>query len=84
VKNALQRSKIFDSLEAGWKSAAKLHFGATVGIELPQGLSGEGRMSRFGLSPAWRNVAIFGALDEIRHNQIGLYFAHEFVSRDAQ
>ncbi len=83
VKNALQRSKIFDSLEPGWKSAAKLHFGATVGIEY-QGVSGEGRMARFGLSPAWRNVGIFGALDEIRHNQIGLYFAHEFVQRDPQ
>lgn len=83
VKNALQRSKIFDSLEPGWKSAAKLHFGAASGIEY-QGVSGEARMGRFGLSPAWRNVAIFGALDEIRHNQISLYFAHEFIAKDPQ
>src|SRR5260370_2121127 len=41
-------------------------------------------MARFGLSPAWRNMAVFGALDEIRHTQMDLYLAHEFIARDPQ
>ncbi len=44
----------------------------------------EQRMGRFGLSPAWRNMAVFGALDEIRHTQMDLYLAHEFIAKDPQ
>ncbi len=29
-------------------------------------------------------MAVFGALDEIRHTQMDLYLAHEFVGRDPQ
>src|SRR5439155_1123038 len=41
-------------------------------------------MVRCGLSPAWRNMAVFGALDEIRHTQMDLYLAHEFIAKDPQ
>ena len=41
-------------------------------------------MARFGLTGGWRNMATFGALDELRHTQISLYFAHEFVAKDPQ
>jgi len=83
VKAALQRSNIFESLDEGWKSTAKAHFGA---ISLSEYLAvlAEQRMGRFGLSPAWRNMSVFGALDEIRHTQMDLYLAHEFVARDSQ
>ena len=83
VKAALQRSNIFESLDEGWKSTAKVHFGAVSLIEYLAVLA-EQRMGRFGLSPAWRNMAVFGALDEIRHTQMDLYLAHEFVARDPQ
>jgi toluene monooxygenase system protein A len=83
VKAALQRSNTFDSLPEGWKSATKMHFGGTALLEYA-GLLGELRMARFGLSPAWRNMAVFGSLDEIRHTQITLFFGHEFVGRDPQ
>lgn len=83
VKAALQRSKVFDDLDEGWKSTAKAHFGATSLIEYI-GMIGELRMARFGLNGGWRNMAVMGALDEIRHAQISLAFAHEFVPKDPQ
>ncbi|HEX3426988.1 MAG TPA: toluene monooxygenase [Acidimicrobiales bacterium] len=83
VKAALQRSQAFDNLAEGWKSNAKAHFGAVVAVEYAAVIA-ESRMARFGLTSAWRNMAVFGALDEMRHTQICLYFAHEFVSKDPQ
>jgi toluene monooxygenase system protein A len=83
VKAALQRSKAFDSLDEGWKSATKMHFGGVTLVEAAA-IYGEAKMARFGLSPAWRNMAVFGMLDETRHTQITLFFAHEFVSKDPQ
>jgi toluene monooxygenase system protein A len=83
VKAALHRSKIGESLDEGWKSSAKLHYGSTALAEYLGALA-ELRMARFGLAPRWRNMAVLGALDEIRHTQIALFFAHEFVAKDAQ
>ena len=83
VKSALQRSKVFDSLDEGWKSNAKIHYGAVSLIEALAVLS-ELKMARFGLAGAWRNMAVLGALDEIRHTQLSLGFAHEFVGKDPQ
>src|ERR1700676_4581742 len=83
VKSALQRSNIFQSLDEGWKSTAKEHFGAVSLIEYLAVLS-EQRMARFGLSPAWRNMAVYGTLDEIRHTQMDLFLAHEFIEKDPQ
>jgi toluene monooxygenase system protein A len=81
VKAALQRSTLFDNIEDGWKSCAKLHFGGVSLAEYTAFLA-EARMARFGLSGAWRNMAVLGALDEIRHCQLSLSFAHELVSKD--
>jgi toluene monooxygenase system protein A len=83
VKAAIQRSNTFASLDEGWKSSTKMHYG---GVALAESIGefGELRMARFGLSSAWRNMAVFGVLDEIRHAQITLFCAHEFVSKDAQ
>jgi len=83
VKAALQRSNAGSSLDEGWRSNAKFHYGATALAEY-MGALGELRMARFGLAPRWRNMAVLGALDEIRHTQIALYFAHEFVAKDPQ
>ncbi|WP_260479168.1 hypothetical protein [Kibdelosporangium aridum] len=69
VRAALQRSNAFDTLSEGRKSATKMHFGGVALVEYA-GLLGELRMARFGLSPRWRNMAVFGSLDEIRHTQI--------------
>src|SRR5262245_43788611 len=83
VKAALQRSSIASSLDEGWKSSAKFHYGATALAEYIAAIA-ELRMARFGLAPRWRNMAVLGTLDEIRHTQTALYFAHEFVVKDPQ
>jgi toluene monooxygenase system protein A len=75
VKNAIARSKLFDNLDPGWKSAILAHYGA---ITMPEYLAslGEARMGRFGRAAAWRNTATFGTLDEVRHGQIQAFFPH--------
>jgi toluene monooxygenase system protein A len=83
VKAALRKSRMFDELDEGWKSVAKQHFGAVAIIEYLAAIA-EMRMARFGLSPAWRNMAVYGALDEIRHTQLSLAFPHELVEKDPQ
>jgi len=83
VKAALQRSTIFNSLDEGWKTCAKVHFGGVSLVEY-LGVIAEARVARFGLAGAWRNMAVLGALDEIRHCQLSLFSAHEFISKDPQ
>ena len=83
MKAVLQKSRVFDQLDEGWKSVAKEHFG-TVALVEDLAAYAELRMARFGLSPAWRNMAIFGALDETRHTQISLFFPHGLVGKDPQ
>jgi toluene monooxygenase system protein A len=83
VKAALQRSKVWDSLTEGWKSATKMHFGGTAASEYAAVLA-ELKMARFGLAGSWRNMAVFGQLDELRHASITTFFGHEFVSQDPQ
>ena len=83
VKAALQRSSTFEHLDEGWKSATKMHFGGVALVEYAAVLA-ELKMARFGLNGAWRNMATFGQLDELRHAQITTFFGHEFVGKDAQ
>jgi toluene monooxygenase system protein A len=83
VKAALGRTEAFPQLAEGWKTIAKAHFGAVALVEY-MGMLGELRMARFGLSPAWRNTATLGALDEIRHTQLQLSVAHQLLARDPQ
>src|ERR1044072_5101278 len=83
VKAALQRSATFEHLDEGWKSATKMHFGGVALVEYAAVLA-ELKMDRFGLSGAWRNMATFGQLDELRHAQITTFFGHEFVGKDPQ
>lgn len=40
---------------------------------------GELRMARFGKSGEWRNLATFGAMDEIRHGQVQFLLAHDQI-----
>jgi toluene monooxygenase system protein A len=83
VKGALQRSRVWDGLTEGWKSATKMHFGGAAVAEYAA-VFAELKMARFGLAGAWRNMAVFGALDELRHAAITTFFGHEFISRDPQ
>src|SRR5262249_15325977 len=43
---------------------------------------GEARMGRFGRAAAWRNMALFGTLDETRHGQLQFSFPHALLNRE--
>lgn len=83
VRSALARSKIFENLDPGWKAAIVAHYGA---IAMPEYLAtlGEARMGRFGRAAAWRNMALFGTLDEIRHAQIQFSFSHALLNKESR
>src|SRR6204780_3431132 len=78
VKAALQRSATWEGLDEGWKSATKMHYGG-VSLSEYAAVLAELKMARFGLNGAWRNMAVFGALDELRHASITTFFGHEFI-----
>ncbi|MBS4730366.1 aromatic/alkene/methane monooxygenase hydroxylase/oxygenase subunit alpha [Mycobacterium sp. SM1] len=81
VNAAIARSKVFEQLDPGWKSAIIAHYGA---IAVPEYLAsiGESRMGRFGRAAAWRNMALYGTLDEMRHGQIQLYIPYGLLGRE--
>ena len=81
VKAALSRSNFFKNASPHWKALLALHFSAVCWAEF-HSASAFGRMTRFGRSPGLRNMATFGTLDEIRHGQIQIYFAYEFLRHD--
>jgi len=81
VNAALARSKLFERLDAGWRSAIVAHYGAVVMAEHLASMA-EARMGRFGRAAAWRNMAMFGALDEMRHTQVQAHFAHGLLDRE--
>lgn len=81
VRSAIARSKLFENLDPGWKAAIVAHYGA---IAMPEYLAaiGEARMGRFGRAAAWRNMALYGTLDEVRHGQIQFSFPHELLKKE--
>lgn len=81
VNAVVGRSKIFESLDPGWKSAIIAHYGAIAVPEYTAGI-GESRMGRFGRAAAWRNMALYGTLDETRHGQIQTYFPYGLLAKE--
>ena len=81
VNEAIASSRLFDELDPGWKGAILAHYGA---IAIPEYLAaiGESRMGRFGRAAAWRNMATFGMLDEVRHGQIQVAFPYTVLDRE--
>ena len=62
VKAALERSRIFENADPGWKSVMKAHYGAIARGEYAAA-SAEARMMRFSRAPGMRNMATLGCLD---------------------
>jgi toluene monooxygenase system protein A len=83
VREAVGHVEDFERLDPGWISALKLH-AATLPLAEFAAVVGNLRSARFGRASAWRTMATFGALDELRHTQIPLLVAHELVRWDAQ
>ncbi|MFI0928459.1 YHS domain-containing protein [Streptomyces sp. NPDC021012] len=81
VNQVAARSHVYERLDPGWRAAVLAHYGVTPLSEY-LGAIAEGRMARFGRSAAWRNMAVFGTLDEIRHAQIQAYFAYSLLGRE--
>lgn len=81
VNSVVNRSKLYESLDPGWKSAILAHYGAIAVPEYTASL-GESRMARFGRAAAWRNMASYGCLDETRHGQIQTYFPYTLLSKE--
>jgi len=83
VKEAFKRARGFDRLDPGHQAAAMLHMGAVAMIE-QMAVHMEGRFARFAPSPRWRNIAVYGMLDEIRHAQLNLSFSHDLLKQAPQ
>lgn len=81
INSAVGRTTLFEKLDPGWKSSIVAHYGA---IALPEYLAslGESRMGRFRRAAAWRNMATYGTLDEMRHGQIQTYFPHTLLDKE--
>ncbi|MFI5298130.1 MAG: toluene monooxygenase [Polyangiales bacterium] len=72
-----------ERLPIGWRNALKLHL-ATLPLAEFAAVIGNLRGARFGRTASWRTASTFGALDELRHTQIPLLVASEWVRSDAQ
>jgi toluene monooxygenase system protein A len=83
VKAALERSRIFENADPGWKSVMKAHYGAIARGEYAAA-SAEARMMRFSKAPGMRNMSTLGCMDEIRHGQMQLYFPTSTWRRTAR
>lgn len=83
VRDAVGKLEDFQTQPPEWLSALKMH-SATLALAEFAAVIGNLRGARFGRDSAWRTMATFGALDELRHTQIPLQIMHELVKWDAQ
>ncbi|MBL8473605.1 MAG: YHS domain-containing protein [Rhodocyclaceae bacterium] len=83
VADALGRAAERERLAPEWNSGLKLH-AALLPLAEFAAVVGNLRAVRFGRDSAWRSMALFGALDELRHTQIPLRLMHPYLAADAQ
>ncbi|MDG5481956.1 isoprene monooxygenase oxygenase subunit alpha [Mycolicibacterium gadium] len=81
VSNALVRAGIYEKLDPAHVAASHLHMGGTCMVE-QMAVTMQSRFCRFAPSPAWRNLGVFGMLDETRHAQLDLRFSHDLLKAD--
>ena len=82
VRDALNKPRVNQALDPGWLQLVKFHHGIFAEAEYAA-VPAELRMARFGRDSAWRIMATFGALDEVRHGQIPLLLGHDLLDVDA-
>lgn len=83
VKEAVGNIGDFQKRSLPWLNSLKLH-SALLPLAEFAAVIGNMRAARFGRDSAWRNTALFGALDELRHTQIPLLLNHDLVKWDKQ
>jgi len=81
VANALSRAGLYEKLDPAHVQAAILHMAGTCMIEY-EAVTMQSRFCRFAPTARWRNLGVFGMLDEIRHGQVDLRFCHELVKNE--
>ena len=83
VRDAVGKVEDFEKLDVSWVNGLKLHAAALALAEFAA-VIGNLRAVRFGRDSAWRTMATFGALDELRHTQIPLLLMHDLVAWEPQ
>lgn len=78
VRELLGSGDDYLALDRRWRSAFALH-SATLPLAEFAAVVGFLGSARFGRDSAWRNAALLGALDELRHTQIPLFISHELI-----
>lgn len=81
VSNALSRAGLFEKLDPAHVAASQLHMGGTCMVE-HMAVTMQSRFCRFAPTPKWRNLGVFGMLDETRHAQLDMRFGHELLKAD--
>ena len=82
VRDAVGTIDDWKKLDPAWVGLTQLHFSSVALGEYAAGIA-ELRMARFGRHSAWRNTALFGGLDEMRHTQIPIGLCHSLIRQDA-
>ena len=81
VSNALVRAGTYEKLDPAHVAASHLHMGTTCMVEY-MAVTMQSRFCRFAPTPKWRNLGVFGMLDETRHTQLDMRFSHDLLKHD--
>ena len=81
VSNALTRAGLYEKLDPAHVAASHLHMGTTCMVEY-MAVTMQSRFCRFAPSPKWRNLGVFGMLDETRHTQLDMRFSHDLLKHE--
>lgn len=81
VSNALTRAGVFSKLDPAHVASSQLHMAGICMVE-NMAVTMQSRFCRFAPSPKWRNLGVFGMLDETRHTQLDLRFSHDLLRYD--
>ena len=81
VSQALGRAGIYEKLDPAHVAASHLHMGTTCMVE-HMAVTMQSRFCRFAPTPKWRNLGVFGMLDETRHTQLDMRFSHDLLKAD--
>ena len=83
VRDAVGRPEHMKRVPTSWLSVNKFH-GAALPLAEFAATIGNLRAGRFARDSAWRTMALFGAMDELRHTEIPLLLYHDLVKWDVQ
>jgi toluene monooxygenase system protein A len=81
VSDALLRAGAYAKLDPSHVAASQMHMGALTMVEY-MAVTMQSRFCRFAPTAKWRNMGVFGMLDETRHTQLNLRFSHDLIAQD--